>query len=103
MTILIRPAQVDEAAELAALQVDPGNKRQGIGRRLMAVAFQRIVQDGFQSVALAVVRGNGAAIKFYSALGGRQAGGFTDPGPIWKSDNIIIKWNPVKSTGDEDR
>ena len=85
-----------DSAEIKHLYVDPSNKRQAVGRRLMVAAFDQLMQDGFQSAALAVVRGNDAALKFYFALGGVQMGCFTDAGPIWKSDNNIIKWDPVE-------
>ncbi|WP_312164905.1 hypothetical protein [Phenylobacterium sp.] len=36
-----------------------------------------------------------AAIAFYEALGGRRAGRFTDPGPLWRSDNIVFVWDEL--------
>ena len=79
--------------EVKHLYVDPMCKRQGIGRSLMRAAFQQMTSDGFESVALAMARGNSKALAFYTAMGGIAVGSFIDAGPIWKSDNLVIAWN----------
>ena len=45
--------------------------------------------------ALGVVVGNKPAMAFYEALGGRVAGTYIDPGPLWRSDNLIFVWDEV--------
>ena len=37
------------------------------------------------------------AMLFYERLGGRRAGGFTDPGPLWPSDNIVFVWDELSA------
>ena len=83
------------SCEIKHLYVDSGCKRQGIGRQLLAAAFALIKQDGYKSVGLAVTRGNDNAIGFYQALGGVEVGHFTDLGPIWKSDNLLMMWDDL--------
>ena len=78
--------------EIKHLYVAGRARRQGLGARLLEVARQGIAGAGFDGAGLAVVRENAAAIAFYRALGGREAGAFTDPGPLWKSDNILMVW-----------
>ena len=50
---------------------------------------------GYSSAALGVVVGNEPAITFYRSLGGRMIGQYTDPGPIWRSDNLIFVWDDL--------
>ena len=42
-----------------------------------------------------VVVGNAPAIAFYEALGGRKAGAYTDPGPMWRSENLFYVWDDL--------
>jgi RimJ/RimL family protein N-acetyltransferase len=47
--------------------------------------------------ALSVVKGNEQAMAFYEALGGRIAGEHIDPGPVWRSHNVMFVWDDVAS------
>nr|WP_238485725.1 GNAT family N-acetyltransferase [Rahnella ecdela] len=84
-----------EMAEIKFLYVSPVFKRQGIGRLLIAKAAAHLAEEGFKSAGLGVVEGNASAIGFYSALGGREAGRYTDAGPLWRSPNIIYAWPDI--------
>lgn len=82
-------------AEIKFLYVSPLFKRQGIGKRLIAEAARHLVGEGFRGAGLGVVEGNEPAILFYRALGGREAGRYTDAGPLWRSPNIIYAWPDI--------
>lgn len=81
--------------EIKSLYVDPSVKRQGLGRRLMRAMMEQLASMGYSGAALGVVAGNEPAIAFYRALGGRLIGQYTDPGPIWRSDNLIFAWDDL--------
>lgn len=80
--------------EVSHLYVDPAQRGRGLGARLLAQAHGRLIAAGFPGMALAVVRQNTGARAFYAALGGIEAAEFTDPGPLWKSDNLAVIWGP---------
>nr|WP_129952977.1 GNAT family N-acetyltransferase [Rahnella sp. RFA10(1/100)] len=82
-------------AEIKFLYVSPLFKRQGIGKRLIAEAARHLAGEGFRGAGLGVVEGNEPAILFYRALGGREAGRYTDAGPLWRSPNIIYAWPDI--------
>lgn len=84
-----------EMAEIKFLYVSGDFKRQGIGKRLISKAAQHLIAAGYRSAGLGVVEGNEPAIRFYSALGGREAGRYTDAGPLWRSRNIIYAWPDI--------
>lgn len=84
-------------AEIKLLYVDSQYARQGIGRYLLAEITQRLQKHGFTGVGLGVVAGNTPAINFYTALGGKEAGRYTDSGPLWLSDNIIYAWQDINT------
>jgi hypothetical protein len=52
-------------------------------------------QRHHRAIGLGVVVGNDAAIVFYEALDGIQIGRYVDPGPIWRSDNLIYVWDDI--------
>lgn len=79
--------------EIRWLHVDASVQGAGIGRRLMSALAGRLADWGYGGCALAVVAGNMPAIGFYERLGGRRAGGFTDPGPLWRSENVVFVWD----------
>lgn len=81
--------------EVRHLYVDPAAQGQGIGRRLMAALAAEIAGWDYAGLALAVVEGNAPAMAFYRRLGGREAGRFTDPGPVWKSENRVFVWDDL--------
>jgi ribosomal protein S18 acetylase RimI-like enzyme len=82
--------------EILYLYVDPTHARAGIGRALMCRLAAALREQGYDSVALGVVEGNQPAIDFYKKLGGRLAGSYIDPGPLWRSWNQIIVWDDVQ-------
>jgi ribosomal protein S18 acetylase RimI-like enzyme len=81
--------------EIRSLYVDPAVKRQGIGRRLMRELARHLAALNYPGAALGVVVGNDPAMAFYQLMGGRMAGRYTDPGPIWRSDNIVFAWDDL--------
>lgn len=81
--------------EIKSLYIDPSIKRQGLGRRLMRIMMEEFAAMGYSGAALGVVVGNEPAIAFYRALGGQLIGRYTDPGPIWRSDNLIFAWDDL--------
>ena len=60
-----------------------------------AALAEQIASWGYRGAALGVVVGNEPAIAFYESLGGRGAGKYIDPGPLWRSDNLIFVWDEV--------
>ena len=85
--------ELGEYGEILHLYVDPAHGGRGIGTALMRTLAFALRQQGYTSAALGVVDGNLAAIAFYVKLGGKVAGYYTDPGPIWRSRNQIIVWD----------
>ncbi|MGG6897207.1 MULTISPECIES: GNAT family N-acetyltransferase [Rhizobium] len=81
--------------EIRSLYIDPSVKRRGLGRRLMRELAAQLAAFGYSGAALGVVAGNEPAIAFYRSLGGRMIGRYTDPGPIWRSDNLIFVWDDL--------
>lgn len=89
--------ELGDHGEILYLYVDPAFERRGIGRALMQRLAIILQQQGYKSVALGVVDGNRPAIDFYTKLGGRAAGYMIDPGPIWRSRNLIIVWDDLNA------
>ncbi|ASW06858.1 MULTISPECIES: GNAT family N-acetyltransferase [unclassified Rhizobium] len=81
--------------EIKSLYIDASIKRQGLGRRLMRELARELLSMGYSGAALGVVVGNESAIAFYRALGGQLIGRYTDPGPVWRSDNFIFAWDDL--------
>lgn len=54
-----------------------------------------MIKAGYNSAGLGVVVGNDPAVAFYERMGGRRAGGYTDPGPVWRSDNHLYVWDDL--------
>ena len=81
-----------DRGEIKHLYVDGSQRGRGLGRRLLKQAFQRMGEAGFNGVGLSVVTENIAARRFYKSLGGVEHAEFQDPGPIWKSSNILVVW-----------
>jgi len=52
-----------------------------------------VSQDGFAGAGLGVVAQNTAARTFYAAMGGREAGAYADPGPLWRSEMVLVVWD----------
>ena len=81
--------------EVRWLHVAPTLQGMGVGRRLMSALTQALAVQGYEGCALAVVVGNNRAARFYRRLGGREIGRFTDPGPLWRSENIVFAWDEL--------
>jgi ribosomal protein S18 acetylase RimI-like enzyme len=78
--------------EIKNLFVSPAHQRQ-----LMVGIAHRLANFGAHGIGLGVVAGNDAALAFYLALGGRIAGTYTDPGPLWRSTNQLIVWDDLNA------
>ena len=78
--------------EITYLYIDPECRGQGLGRRMLKTAMTFLQDHGFPGAALAVVRQNAPARRFYQRMGGIEAAEFTDPGPIWQSEDILVVW-----------
>ena len=81
--------------EIRWLHVDPAMQGRGVGRTLMAALADELAGWGYRGCALAVVVGNDPAMGFYERLGGRKAGGYVDPGPLWRSENVVFVWDEL--------
>ncbi|MBN8951528.1 MULTISPECIES: GNAT family N-acetyltransferase [unclassified Rhizobium] len=81
--------------EVKSLYVDSSIKRQGIGRKLMREMACELAAMGYSALGLGVVVGNEPAIAFYRAIGGQLVGRYIDPGPLWRSDNLILAWDDL--------
>jgi ribosomal protein S18 acetylase RimI-like enzyme len=95
--------ELEPHGEINYLYVDAAMAGHGLGRRMMAALATDLQVRGFTSVALGVVSGNAAAIAFYDRLGGVRAGRYTDPGPHWRSDNLIYVWSDLAALIDTTR
>lgn len=94
--ICAAPAQHEafgDRLEIKHLYVSAAARGAGVGRHLL----QTILADSGlrlgRGVALAVVQQNSAARGFYRAMGGREIGRFIDPGPLWRSENVVVVWD----------
>lgn len=83
------------SGEIKYLYVAARCQRHGIGRALLGTMAERLASVGYGSAALAVVRGNVQAVAFYERMGGRHVGDFMDPGPLWRSDNMLYRWDDL--------
>ena len=84
-----------DRGEVRWLHVDRDFARQGLGRRLMGALAGQLHDWGYRGCALAVVEGNQPAMDFYDRLGGSRAGAFVDPGPLWRSNNLVFVWDDL--------
>jgi ribosomal protein S18 acetylase RimI-like enzyme len=78
------------ALEIRHLYVLPAARDIGLGAALLRAGLDRARSLGLPEAVLSVVRENRDARRFYAAMGGRETGGFTDPGPLWRSQNITV-------------
>ncbi|WP_026792279.1 GNAT family N-acetyltransferase [Pleomorphomonas oryzae] len=81
--------------EIKFLYVDQDFQGRGIGRQLLKRLALHLRERHYPGAALSVVDGNLAAIGFYKALGAKVIGRHIDPGPIWRSENIIMAWDDL--------
>ena len=84
-----------DRAEVKNLYVGLDFARRGLGRSLLAALAAAMRERGHSGLALGVVAGNDPAIAFYRALGGREIGAYTDPGPLWRSRNLVFAWDDL--------
>ncbi|RDI60000.1 GNAT family N-acetyltransferase [Microvirga subterranea] len=84
-------------AEVKFLYVDRAFKRRGIGRILLGALASDMMGFGYHGIALGVVAGNDPAIAFYESMGGRRVGAYTDPGPVWRSENFVYAWDDLEA------
>ncbi len=68
-TRLCRDADLSDFGELAAIYVDPGYVRTGVGRLLITAARERLRAVGVTAAALWVLDGNVGARRFYQSDG----------------------------------
>lgn len=80
-------------AEIEHLYVKSACRGRRLGRALLDRAMDRMRGAGFCGTGLAVVRENAAARAFYARTGGQEVAAFTDPGPLWRSDNLLVVWD----------
>jgi len=78
--------------EIKHLYVASHARGLGLGARLLRAAQAHLQTHGQASTGLAVVVQNTSARAFYRAMGGIEGTQFTDPGPLWKSDNVVVAW-----------
>ncbi len=83
----------ESRAEIEHLYVSLRAQGHGIGKRLLHTAIDESNKAGVRGVGLAVVRQNERAREFYRKMGGVELGSFIDPGPLWRSDNILMAWD----------
>jgi len=81
------------------LYIEQDQKRRGIGRALMHVAFAKLADANCNAAQLAVADGNDAALAFYQSLGGKVQQKPVIQGHIWRSTNWIIRWDALKLEG----
>ena len=58
-----------DAAEIAAIYVDPDRWRAGLGRALLRTALGELRDEGFATAVLWLLEGNDRALRFYEACG----------------------------------
>jgi ribosomal protein S18 acetylase RimI-like enzyme len=92
-------------AEIRFLYVGAAFKRRGVGRKLLLHLARHMKEPGYSGVGLGVVAGNSPAITFYDGMRGTRVGNYTDPGPIWRSDNHLYVWDdlPALAAQEEER
>ena len=69
----------------------------GIGRKLLTALARSIMNSGSTGLGLGVIIGNDPAIAFYEAMNGRRIGRYTDPGPVWRSENFAYVWDDLSA------
>ena len=79
--VVVGPNRFHEVAcdgELQAIYVRPGTQRRGIGKQLLRVAVDWMVDQGFKSMAVFVFRDNPIGVGFYKSMGAE----FNDSGDL---------------------
>lgn len=84
-------------AEIKHLYVTQSAQGQGLGKNLLKTALSKGVATGCPGMALSVVRQNTLARRFYARMGGCEIDTFTDLGPLWRSDNVLVAWDDFRA------
>ncbi|QCI97328.1 GNAT family N-acetyltransferase [Agrobacterium larrymoorei] len=82
-------------AEIKHLYIHSSAKRRGVGTQILSKLASHMKMCGYGSAALSVVRGNEQAELFYRARKGEIIGEFVDPGPLWRSHNLVYAWDDI--------
>ena len=86
-------AAFGDRIEVKHLYVAEGAQGRGVGTQLLNTAIQECESVGAPGVALSVVRQNERAREFYRSMGGQEVTNFIDPGPLWRSENVLVTWD----------
>jgi GNAT superfamily N-acetyltransferase len=81
----------EAAGELAALYVDPPHWGTGIGRLLMAHAYGRLRERGFEQAILWMLAGNERAERFYRA-DGWEPDGVSGQRQMWDIEVDVVRY-----------
>jgi len=84
-----------DAIEVTHLYLDSTVRGLGVGRVFLHLAQDWMDECKRSDLVLAVVRKNDPALAFYRACGGQLAGEQLDKGPLWRSENVIIRWSSL--------
>lgn len=84
-----------DLGEVKKLYVGSAFARRGIGRQLLAAAAVRLRAQGYAGVGVGVLTENEPARAFYEAQGGKLIASYVDPGPNWRSDNVLYAWHDL--------
>jgi hypothetical protein len=58
---------------------------------------KRLYAQGYPGIAVGVLKENAPARAFYEAMGGTLAATYVEPGPNWRSDNVVYAWHELAS------
>lgn len=86
-----RDADARDAGELWALYVDPTHWGRGVGRTLMADAYEQFSRMGVCDAVLWVLVGNARAARFYSADGWLPDGSRRDE-DVWDVPATVLRY-----------
>jgi ribosomal protein S18 acetylase RimI-like enzyme len=88
-----------DLGEVKKLYVAEAFARRGIGRRLLAATAERLRCQGYPGVGVGVLAENRQARAFYEAYGGKLIASYVDPGPNWRSNNVVYAWHGFAAFG----